>query len=97
MHALAEEGRIGVPERGSVTVTQEINAGVLPVSLENLDGQLQIVMTQATPQFFAEVPRDEMAPVLGLSPSDIPAGSPIQVVSTGTNQVMVAGRLDGKH
>ncbi len=89
MHALTEEGRIAVPERGTANVTQELNVGVLPVSLRNTDDGVLVTMTQATSEFLAEIPTESMAQTLGIAVEAIPASSPVQVVSTGTHQAMV--------
>jgi len=89
MHALAEEGRIKVTASETTYVTQELNAGVLPVSLRATPNGILVTMTQAPPEFLAKIPAANMAAVLGVAISSIPAESPIQVVSTGTRQAMV--------
>lgn len=51
MHALAEEGRIDL-SGGPRRVTQELNAGTLPVAIEPLAvGGCRVTMTQAPPRF----------------------------------------------
>lgn len=91
MHALVEAGRVTVGER-LVRVTQELNAGVLPVDLVRQDGALTVVMTQAAPAFGDEVPGEAMAAALGIETRDLLAGLPSRVVSTGTPQAMVPVR-----
>jgi len=92
MHVLAEDGRIEVAGN-STRVTQELNVGILPVDLSQTgDGHVQIVMTQAKPEFLAEVNREAAAAALGISEADLLPGVPVQVVSTGTPQAMVPVR-----
>jgi trans-2,3-dihydro-3-hydroxyanthranilate isomerase len=89
MFALAEEGRINLSS-GTAQVTQELNIGVLPVDLErNRAGQVQVVMTQARPEFLAMLDGEAHARALGLDSADLLPGVPAQVVSTGTSQGMV--------
>ncbi len=88
MHALVEAGRIIVGTE-HIRVTQELNAGVLPVDLIRDTDLLTVVMTQATPVFGDEVPTKDMAAALGIGPDDVMPGLPCRVVSTGTPQAMV--------
>lgn len=92
MHALVEDGRI--PVGADVTrVTQEVQAGVLPVALGRDEaGHVRVVMTQATPSFGDELDPVETSAALGISPDDLLPGVPLQVVSTGTLQAMVPVR-----
>jgi trans-2,3-dihydro-3-hydroxyanthranilate isomerase len=91
MHALVEEGRIAVSGAGS-RIHQETLAGVLPVDLERDREGLRVIMTQATPQFGAELERDAVARALGIAARDLAGGPAPQVVSTGTAQAMVLVR-----
>ena len=88
MHALVEAGRITVGD-GAGRITQELNAGVLPVDLLRDGDSLTVVMTQATPVFGDEIPLDPMSAALGLAPGDVLPDMPCRVVSTGTPQAMV--------
>ena len=89
MHTLVEDGRIDL-SGGSVRVTQELNIGVLPVDIA-LDEQknVRVVMTQAKPEFLRRLDRNVFATAFRISPSDMLADVPAQVVSTGTPQAMV--------
>jgi trans-2,3-dihydro-3-hydroxyanthranilate isomerase len=49
-------------------------------------------MSQKAPQFLSTYAPDEVLPVFGLSPGDALPGVPIQTVSTGTPQLMIALR-----
>ena len=91
MHALVEEGRIDLDlAKGPTRVFQELSIGVLPVDLSrNADGNVRVVMTQATPQFERQLDRNLFAQALGISAADMMPDVPVQVVSTGTPQAMV--------
>jgi trans-2,3-dihydro-3-hydroxyanthranilate isomerase len=92
MHALAEEGRIDVSV-GRLRVTQELSVGVLPVDLaRDESGRVRVAMTQAAPEFLATLDPARAAEALGLDPADCIPHLPVQVVSTGTPQVMVPVR-----
>lgn len=88
MHALAEEGRIDVSQ-GPAPLTQETKAGILPVEVRPGPGGNRIEMTQAKPAFRQQVDRARVAAALGLQPGDVREDVPVQVVSTGTPQLMV--------
>ena len=92
MHALAEEGRIAVPAKGC-RVTQELTEAVLPVDLRREeDGSVRIVMTQAAPQFLAELDREQCARALNVEAGALLDTPTPQVVSTGTPQAMIPVR-----
>ena len=89
MHTLVEEGRIDL-SGGPARVVQELNIGVLPVDIAlDAERNVRIVMTQAKPEFLRRLDRNVFAQALGLSPGDMLADVPAQVVSTGTPQAMV--------
>lgn len=89
MYTLADEGRIDL-SGGSKRVTQELNAGVLPVDLSrDTTGSIRVVMTQAKPDFQRVLEGPAAARALGIEPGDLLPGYPVQVVSTGTPQLMV--------
>ncbi|XXJ21542.1 PhzF family phenazine biosynthesis isomerase [Desulfovibrio caledoniensis] len=77
-------------------------AGVLPIDVETVDGRLKVTMTQGavafTPPYGASA-REAILAGLGLEPSDLADGLPVQEVSTGHSKVMVPIRsvavLDG--
>lgn len=92
MHALVEEGRIDL-SNGPRRVIQELTIGVLPVDIGlDADRNVRVVMTQARPEFQRRLDRNMLAGALGVTPSDILADVPVQVVSTGTPQAMVPVR-----
>lgn len=92
MHALAEEGRIDL-SGGPRRVTQELNAGTLPVAIEPLAvGGCRVTMTQAPPRFLQALDPGPIAEALGIARADLLPGTPPQVVSTGTPQAMVPVR-----
>ena len=87
--ALFETGRLTV--RGASTVIQlELRDGPIPVEVvASAEGIERVVMTQRKPQFLATYQAEEVLPVWGLSPGAVLPAVPIQVVSTGTPQLMV--------
>jgi len=85
-HALLEKGILIQNEKGSLSVTQEARAGILPIA-GHQDGT--IVMTQKEPEFWEEEKdRVLIASLLGLEVDDL-GTSPIQTVSTGTPKLIV--------
>ena len=87
--ALAETGRI--PLNGDrTTITLELQVGPIPVEIISRDGTVeQVVMTQKKPQFLATFDPAGVLPIFGLTPADALPGVPVQVVSTGTPQLMI--------
>lgn len=90
--ALIDAGRL--PLRGERThITLELPVGALPIEIYTEHGRVsRIVMTQKKPQFLAICDPAEVMPVFGLTPEDIQTGVPIQIVSTGTPQLMIPVR-----
>lgn len=88
-YALAETGRIKLT--GDVTmVTFGLKVGPIRVDIHAKDGKVErVVMTQKKPQFGATFDAATVMPLFGLSPDDVIDGAPIQIVSTGTPQLMV--------
>ncbi len=93
--ALVDAGRIAL--RGEETrVTLELPAGVVEVAIHARGGVVgQIVMSQLPPRFLATYDPAEVLPAFGLAPEDALPGAPVQTVSTGTPQLMVALRDHG--
>jgi trans-2,3-dihydro-3-hydroxyanthranilate isomerase len=90
--ALVESGRIQAAT-DHTTITLELPAGVIPVEIVRSGGVVQqIVMTQLAPRFLHTFSADQALPAFGLTPEDALPGVPIQVVSTGTPQLMVPVR-----
>ena len=87
--ALADTGRLKLT--GDLThITLELKVGPIPVDLYARDGAVQrVVMSQKKPQFMATHDAGRVLPIFGLSPDDALPGAPVQVVSTGTAQLMI--------
>jgi trans-2,3-dihydro-3-hydroxyanthranilate isomerase len=88
-YALAEAGRIKLI--GDVTtVTFELKVGPIRVDIHARDGKVErVVMTQKKPQFLGVFDAKQVMRLFGLSPEDAIDAAPIQIVSTGTSQLMV--------
>lgn len=88
VHALIELGRI---EPDCDTLTLELPAGVIGVELRErgADAPPLIVMTQLKPEFGRRLNRSELAVALRVPENSVRADLPVQVVSTGTPQLMV--------
>ena len=90
--ALIETGRLTLAG-DLTTVMLELRVGPLRVDIQASQGLVQqIVMTQKKPQFLATYSAAEVLPAFGLTPEDIVPNVPIQTVSTGTPQLMIALR-----
>lgn len=68
------------------TYTLETGAGILEVNIQE-DGN--VFLTQALPQFYEEVDKQEIANSLGISMGDFVEDLPVQVVSTGLRDILV--------
>jgi trans-2,3-dihydro-3-hydroxyanthranilate isomerase len=66
-----------------------ITVEILADGVDQGDGQLRIVMTQRRPEFLGVLEAGQVLPAFGLEPQDALEGCPLQVVSTGTRQLMV--------
>ena len=89
VHALAELGRIPA-ERDNVRL--QLTAGTVDVELRR-DGESSnpfIVMTHLAPKFGRGLGRSELAVALRVPETSVRPDLPVQVVSTGTPQLMVA-------
>ena len=90
--ALIDTGRLALQE--PVThLRLELNVGPIEVEIFS-EGEIiqRIVMSQKRPQFLSTHDPAEVMPIFGLSPKDALPGVPIQTVSTGTPQLMIAVR-----
>jgi trans-2,3-dihydro-3-hydroxyanthranilate isomerase len=88
---LATLGEIDLPDEGTHEVTQETQAGVLPIEIQMAGGAPKlVVMTQAPPEF-GPVVQDthRLAELLGGGSDLIPEAASPQVVSTGIPQLMI--------
>lgn len=92
IYALVETGRL--PMRGDqMTISLELRDGPIAVDVEAVNGQpVNIVMTQRKPQFLNTLAAAAVLPIWGLEADDALPGVPIQVVSTGTPQLMIPVR-----
>jgi trans-2,3-dihydro-3-hydroxyanthranilate isomerase len=90
-HALLETGRL-VSSGKKTAFSLELQAGVIQVDIIGTDANRYIIMTQKPPQFLSIHHPAEVLPLFGLSPEDALPNVPIQTVSTGTPQLMVAVR-----
>ncbi|GAB4395932.1 MAG: PhzF family phenazine biosynthesis protein [Anaerolineae bacterium] len=90
--ALVDTGRLALT--GDMTrLTLELQVGPIPVEIFASGGKAQrIVMAQKKPLFLQTYDPAEILPVFNLTPDDALPGVPIQTVSTGTPQLMVALR-----
>ncbi|MDX2211835.1 MAG: PhzF family phenazine biosynthesis protein [Oculatellaceae cyanobacterium bins.114] len=90
--ALIDSGRLHLTQ-DVTTLSLELQVGVIAVEIFANQGNVErIVMTQKQPQFLATYTAEEVMPVFGLSPEDALPGVPLQTVSTGTPQLMIAVR-----
>lgn len=87
VHALAEIGWIAADQ---TSVRLELTAGTIAVERRlNESGPPLIVMTQLPPRFERRLSRGEVAVALRVPENSVRADLPVQVVSTGTPQLMV--------
>ena len=91
-HALVETGRLTLGEDGA-RITLEIGAGVVAVDVSpDAPGLTRVTMAQMKPAFLAVIDRDTVLSALGLADGDLIEGVPVQIVSTGTPQLMAPAR-----
>lgn len=90
--ALVETGRI--PLQGeTMTIQLELRDGPIPVEVEATNGKPTFInMTQRKPQFLHTIDAEAAMPLWSLTPDDVLPGYPLQVVSTGTPQLMIPVR-----
>ncbi len=95
--ALVDSGRLKLrPDRDRTTIALELNVGPIRVdithSASGRSGVAEVAMYQMQPEFRAIYPAAVAAPIFGLTPDDLVPGVPVQTVSTGTPQLMMAVR-----
>ena len=95
--ALVDTGRLKLrADRDRTTVALELNVGPIRVdiihSASGRSGVAEVAMYQKTPEFRATYLAEVTAPIFGLTPGDLLPGVPVQTISTGTPQLMVAVR-----
>jgi trans-2,3-dihydro-3-hydroxyanthranilate isomerase len=87
--ALADARRL-VPTGARTEVTFALRDGPITIAYEKpAAGLPRVVMTQRRPEFLQVLDRAAAAPVFGLEASDLRSDAPVQVVSTGTPQLMI--------
>lgn len=92
VYGLIETGRLNLMADHQ-TITLELQAGVIHVEIYSEKDHVQrIVMAQKKPAFLETFAPEVVMPVFGLRAEDALPGVPIQVVSTGTPQLMIAVR-----
>ena len=87
--ALADARRL-VPTGTRTEVTFVLRDGPISIGYEKpVTGLPRVVMTQRRPEFLQTLDRAAIAPVFGLKAADLRTDGPVQVVSTGTCQLMI--------
>jgi trans-2,3-dihydro-3-hydroxyanthranilate isomerase len=87
--ALVQTGRLPL-KTDHTTITLELQAGIIKVDIFSRKGQVKnIVMSQKKPEFLSILEASDVLPVFGLEVEEILPDAPVQVVSTGTPQLMV--------
>ena len=91
---LAELGALDIPQNGTVRLTQETGAGILPVDIYLESGApTEVAMTQPLPDFGALVAdRERLGTALGGSGTTVEEQPTAQVVATALPQLMVSRR-----
>lgn len=90
--ALVDDGRLNLMADHQ-TLTLELQVGVIHVEIYSQKDQIQrIVMAQKKPEFLQTFEAETVMPIFGLRPEDARPDAPIQVVSTGTPQLMIPVR-----
>jgi len=94
--ALVQTGRLPI-KADHTTITLELQAGIINVDILSKRGRVEkIVMSQKAPTFLSVLEASRVLPVFGLELEDALPGAPIQIVSTGTPQLMIPLRkLEG--
>ena len=95
--ALVDSGRLELKsDRDRTTIALELNVGPIRVdivhSAHGRSGVAEVAMYQKQPEFRATYPAETVAPIFGLTLDDLLPDVPVQTVSTGTPQLMVAVR-----
>ncbi|HUM11428.1 MAG TPA: PhzF family phenazine biosynthesis protein [Myxococcaceae bacterium] len=87
--ALADAKRL-LPTGVRTEVTFVLRDGPISIAYEKPgSAQARVVMTQRRPEFRQTLDRAAVASIFGLGPSDLRTDAPVQVVSTGTPQLMI--------
>jgi len=87
--ALIDAGRLAAPE-GRTELTFALRDGPISIAVERRGANRPlVVMTQRKPLFRSPLEKATVAAVFGLPPEAVRDDGPVQVVSTGTEQLMV--------
>ena len=104
IYALATSGKLPQDKIGKPGTTTQIRlqlrAGVLPIDIvwstatgpNQAAGVDSVIMAQLAPKFGQSYAAQSIMPIFGLQPEDVLPNAPIQVVSTGTPQLMIPVR-----
>ncbi len=89
VHSLIDEDCLQLTA-DRTTITVELAAGVIEVEVQSQGGAVQqIVMSQLAPRFMGTSTADAVMPAFNLTPDDCLPDVPLQIVSTGTPQLMI--------
>ncbi len=91
IHALVERGIIKL-QSGYTKILLELQVGPIPIEIYADGTNVRVVMSQKKPNFGAILAPDEVMPHFGLETADSLPNAPIQIVSTGTPQLMIPVR-----
>lgn len=90
LYALVDSGRLPLPG-DYLKIPLELRDGPIDVEIFTQNRKVdRIVMSQRKPQFLSTHRVADVLPAFGLDESDLLPGAPIQTVSTGTPQLMIA-------
>lgn len=88
IHALVETGQIQL--QGDYTkISLELQVGPIPIELYKTGSGVRVVMNQKKPQFLAAFSPETVMPHFCLETADCLPDAPLQIVSTGTPQLMI--------
>lgn len=91
IHALVETGQIQL--QGDYTkISLELQVGPIPIEIYKTGADVRVVMNQKKPDFLATFSPEVVMPHFGLEPADCLPNVPLQIVSTGTPQLMIPVR-----
>ncbi len=91
IHALVETGQVQL--QGDYTkISLELQVGPIPIELYATDSGIRVVMNQKKPRFLATLSPEDVMPHFNLEAADCLPDAPIQIVSTGTPQLMIPVR-----
>jgi trans-2,3-dihydro-3-hydroxyanthranilate isomerase len=83
------DAKLLVPTGQTLEVTFELRDGPISITVERGAGLPRVRMTQRRPEFREVVDADEAARAFRLTPDLVRTEAPVQVVSTGTPQLML--------